>query len=57
VTPVPEVTNPVPLASPEASVIEVKATDAAGNTDLLWLPAEIVGGETLGVNVAAFRWV
>lgn len=55
VIPVPEVTRPVPLASPEASVIDVNETDDEGKTDLLWLLAEIVGGATLGVSVAAFR--
>ena len=55
VTPAPEVTKPVPLARPEASVIEVKVTEVAGNTDLLWLLAEMVGGDTVGVRVAAFR--
>lgn len=55
VIPVPDVTSPVPLARPEAPVIEVKDTDDEGNTDLLWLLAEIIGAETFGVRLAALR--
>jgi hypothetical protein len=55
VTPVPEVTKPVPLARPEASVMEVNETEDDGSTDLLWLVAEIAGAETLGVIVAELR--
>ena len=52
VTPVPEVFNPVPVASPVVPVIVVNSTDAPANTALVsGVATGAGGGSTVGVIV------